>query len=140
MKNLIGTTHASQRPYLVDMKHWEEVVAEINLAYRPDLNIVDATTIMVEGGPWSGAARRTNCVIASGDRIAADIVGLGLIKSFGLSKHVAGERVWDMRQIRRAVEAGIGASNRSQIELIARSLTESREFDDLMQAVRDYMM
>lgn len=139
MKNLIGTTHAGQRPYLVDVKHWEEIVAEINLAYRPDLNIVDGTTIMVEGGPWSGEARRTNCVIASGDRIAADIVGLGLIKAFGLSKHVAGRNVWDMGQIRRAVEAGIGARNAGEMELRARSLTESSEFQNLIDKVRRYM-
>ena len=49
MKNLIGTTHASQRPYLVDMKHWEEVVAR-STSRTGDQNIVDGTTIMVEGG------------------------------------------------------------------------------------------
>ncbi len=140
MKNLVGTTHVSQRPYLVDMKHWEEVVAEINLAYRPDLNIVDATTIMVQGGPWKGLERRTNCVIASGDRIAADIVGLGLIKAFGFSKKVSGRGVWDMRQIRRAVEAGMGAREGSGVELMTRSLNESREFEDLMKKVRVFIM
>jgi uncharacterized protein (DUF362 family) len=139
MKNLVGTTHLSQRPYFVDMSHWEEVVAEINLAYRPDLNIVDGTTIMVEGGPWSGQERRTNCVIASGDRIAADVVGLGLIKAFGLSKHVTGPSVWDLRQIRRAVEAGLGARKGSEIELMTRSLTDSGEFEELMKKVRQYI-
>jgi uncharacterized protein (DUF362 family) len=140
MKNLIGTTHAGQRPYLVDTKHWEEVVAEINLAYRPDLNIVDGTTIMVEGGPWRGEARRTNCVIASGDRIAADVVGLGLIKAFGLSKHVEGRNIWDMRQIRRAVETGLGARNGSEIELMIKAQTKSNEFEGLMTKVRNYIM
>jgi uncharacterized protein (DUF362 family) len=94
---------------------------------------------MVEGGPWKGLERRTNCVIASGDRIAADVAGLGLIKAFGLSKHVAGS-VWDMRQIRRAVEAGLGAHKASEIEFMTASLTESREFEELMNKVRKYML
>ncbi|MBE7415751.1 MAG: hypothetical protein HS130_11190 [Deltaproteobacteria bacterium] len=39
---------------------------------------------MIEGGPWQGTPAKTNLVIASGDRVAADIAGLGLIRSFGM--------------------------------------------------------
>jgi uncharacterized protein (DUF362 family) len=139
MKNFVGATHFGQRPYFVDRDHWEEVVAEVNLAYRPDLNIVDGTTIMVEGGPWSGQERRTDLVIASGDRVAADATGLGLIKAFGLWESVAGKSVWDQRQIRRAVEAGLGAHSGDEMVLLAASLTESRAFEDLMKKVREYL-
>jgi uncharacterized protein (DUF362 family) len=140
MKNFVGATHFNQRPYFVDSDHWEEVIAEINLAYRPDLNIVDGTTIMVEGGPWSGEERKTDLVFASGDRVAADVVGLGLIKSFGLWKGVADKSVWDQRQIKRAVEAGLGAKSGSEIELLTASLDKSRKFDDLMKAIRENVM
>jgi uncharacterized protein (DUF362 family) len=140
MKNFVGATHFNQRPYFVDSDHWEEVVAEINLAYRPDLNIVDGTTIMVEGGPWSGEERKTDLVFASGDRVAADVVGLSLIKAFGLWKGVADRSVWDQRQIKRAVETGLGAKSGHEIELLASSLTGSREFDDLMKTVRENVM
>ncbi|MEK6538301.1 MAG: DUF362 domain-containing protein, partial [Nitrospirota bacterium] len=54
LKNFIGCTHLRQRPYLIDSSHWEELVAEFNLAYAPHLNIVDGTVSMIEGGPWSG--------------------------------------------------------------------------------------
>jgi uncharacterized protein (DUF362 family) len=124
----------------VDSDHWEEVVAEINLAYRPDLNIVDGTTIMVEGGPWSGQERNTDLVLASGDRVAADVVGLGLIKSFGLWKGVAARSVWDQRQIKRAVETGLGAKSGKDIKILAASLDKSRVFDDLMKTVRENVM
>lgn len=140
MKNFVGATHFNQRPYFVDRDHWEEVVAELNLAYRPDLNIVDGTTIMVEGGPWRGQERRTDLVIASGDRVAADVTGLGLIKAFGLWESVAGKSVWDQRQIRRAVEAGLGARSGNEIRLLTASLEENRAFDDLMHKVREYIM
>jgi uncharacterized protein (DUF362 family) len=56
LKNFVGATHFSQRPYLVDSNHWEEVVAELNLAFRPDLNIVDGTR--TNGGGRSVAGNR----------------------------------------------------------------------------------
>jgi uncharacterized protein (DUF362 family) len=139
LKNFVGATHFNQRPYFVDSSHWEEVVAELNLAYQPDLNVVDGTAIMVEGGPWSGTSKKTDLVLASGDRVAADVVGLGLIKAFGLWKGVSDKDVWDQRQIRRAVEAGLGAKNGNEIQLLIASLDKDREFDDLMARVRDHI-
>jgi uncharacterized protein (DUF362 family) len=83
-----------QRPYFVDEAHWEELVSEFNRAYRPPLNIVDGTVSMIEGGPWKGRAQRTDLIIASGDRVAADVVGLGIIKSFGRWPMVTTKDVW----------------------------------------------
>jgi len=44
LENLVGATHFKQRPYWVDRTHWEEVIAELNLACTPDLHIVDGTS------------------------------------------------------------------------------------------------
>jgi uncharacterized protein (DUF362 family) len=117
LKNFIGCTHIRQRPYLIDSSRWEEVVAELNLAYRPHLNVVDGTVSMIEGGPWEGTAERTDLIIASADRVAADIVGLGLIKSFGKWGMVTGKDVWEQKQIKRAIELGIG-KGKGEIELL----------------------
>ena len=65
LKNFIGATHPRQRPYLIDMEHWEEIIAELNLAYTPHLNILDATTIMVRGGPRRGKSEDTNLIVVS---------------------------------------------------------------------------
>ena len=132
LKNFVGATHFKQRPYFVDSKHWEEVVSEINLAYTPDLNIVDGTTTMVEGGPWKGKEVETNLVMASGDRVAADVVGLALIKTYGLWKSVASRSVWDQRQIRRAAEIGLGAGRREEIKLVTASTGNVPGFDELL--------
>ncbi len=110
LKNFIGCTHLRQRPYLIDSSHWEEIIAEFNLAYAPELNIVDATASMVDGGPWKGAVKKTGLIIATGDRIAADITGLGIIKSFGSCAPVASRDVWEQRQIKTALKFGLGAS------------------------------
>lgn len=136
-KNFIGATHFRQRPYFVDSSHWEEVVSEINMAYSPDLNVVDGTKIMVEGGPWQGQEKDTNLIISSGDRIAGDVIGLGIIKAFGLSKKIASGNVWEQRQMKRAVEIGLGARNRDEIKLLTVSLDGNKEFKELIKKVTE---
>lgn len=133
LKNFIGCTHLKQRPYLVDSSHWEELISEFNIAYRPDLNIVDGTVSMIEGGPWEGTSADTNLIIASGDRVAADIVGLGIIKSFGKWKMVTEKDVWEQRQIKRAIELGIGRG-KDNIKFISGS--GDKKFRELMERVR----
>jgi uncharacterized protein (DUF362 family) len=122
LKNFVGATHFRQRPYFVNALRWEEVVAELNLAYRPDLNIADGTKIMVEGGPWEGRAEEANLVLASGDRVACDVVGLALIKSYGRWKRLLPVSPWEMGQVRKAVELGLGAENAGEMELATASL------------------
>ncbi len=118
LKNFIGCTHLRQRPYLIGPSHWEELIAEFNAAYAPELNIVDGTVSMIEGGPWQGTPAKTNLVIASGDRVAADIAGLGLIRSFGMWEPVTSKPVWEQRQIIRAIELGLGRG-RDAMKLVA---------------------
>jgi uncharacterized protein (DUF362 family) len=133
LKNLVGVTHPRYRPYRVSPSQWEEVVAEINLAAHPALNIVDATTIMVAGGPWEGPAEQTNLIIASGDRIAADVVGLALLKHFDKWEGVSKIGVWEQRQIRRAQLLGLGVGEKGAIELVTTlQQGNQREFSSLM--------
>jgi uncharacterized protein (DUF362 family) len=140
LKNFVGATHGRMRPYWINPLHWEEVVAELNLAYTPHLNIVDGTTIMVKGGPWHGRPQKTNLVIASGDRIAADLVGLGLIKKFRLWEEVAEKGVWEQKQVRRAAELGLGISAPEELRLLSGSLrAEDREMEDLVRTVESYL-
>jgi uncharacterized protein (DUF362 family) len=133
LKNFIGCTHLSQRPYLVDADHWEELVADFNLACRPDLNIVDGTVSMIEGGPWEGTQAKTGLVIASGDRVAADVVGLGVIRSFGRWAPVTSKDVWQQRQIRHALALGLG---RGKEEIELRAGSGDGRFRELMDKVR----
>ncbi|OGP21603.1 MAG: hypothetical protein A2054_09185 [Deltaproteobacteria bacterium GWA2_55_10] len=135
LKNFIGCTHLRQRPYLIDSTHWEELIAEFNAAYAPDINIVDATTSMIEGGPWKGTPVKTDCIIASGDRVAADITGLGLIRSFGKWEPVTSKPVWEQKQIIRALELGIGRG-RGEITLVAGKGGEA--FERLVAGIREH--
>lgn len=89
------------------------------MAYQPHLNIVDGTKAMIEGGPWEGTTVDTNLIIASGDRVAADIAGLGIIKDFGRWRMVTEKDVWEQRQIKRALELGLGVG-KEDIKVVER--------------------
>jgi uncharacterized protein (DUF362 family) len=136
LKNFVGATHFSQRPYLIDRKHWEEVVAKLNLAFRPDLNIFDGTRSMVQGGPWDGTAVQTNLVLAGGDPEACDVVGLGIIQSFDQWEPLRSISPWQMRQLKRASEIGLGATNSREMRLLSHSLNADPSFLRLMEQVR----
>lgn len=140
LKNLVGVTHPRQRPYRVNPAKWEEVVAEVNLAAHPDLNIVDATTIMVAGGPQTGKAETTNMILASGNRVAADVVGLGLIKSFEKWEGVSKIGVWEQRQIRHAQTLGLGIEDKRSVELVTKLLEgEEKEFSKIIEKMKGYL-
>jgi uncharacterized protein (DUF362 family) len=76
----------------------------------------------------------TGLIIASKDRVAADIVGLGVIKAFGKWERVAQKDVWDQKQIRKAVELGVG-KRRGEIELVTGEGDSS--FSQLIRRVRE---
>lgn len=137
LKNFIGATHGRQRPYLVDSTHWEEIVTEFNLAYQPHLNLVDGTKVMFSGGPWSGEEKKTGIILASGDRIAADIIGLSLIKHYGKWRRVVEKGVWEQRQLKRAVELGLGIKDSGAVLLKEKSLKGTdANFTQLISAIR----
>jgi len=136
LKNLVGVTHPRYRPYRINPAKWEELVAEMNLAAHPVLNVVDATQCMAAGGPLNGTARETNVILASGDRAAADVVGLALIAHFGLWDEVATRSVWEQRQIRHAHSLGLGVAGPDQMALIPKALgPDSDEFARMVDTV-----
>lgn len=133
LKNLVGVTHPRYRPYRINPAKWEELVAEMNLAAHPVLNVVDATKSMIAGGPLGGTSTETNLILASGDRVAADVVGLALIAHFGRWEKVASLGVWEQRQIRHAQILGVGISDPKQLALVSRAIgPDTGEFDRLL--------
>jgi uncharacterized protein (DUF362 family) len=137
LKNLVGVTHPRHRPYRVNPAKWEELVAEMNLAAHPVLNVVDATKCMIAGGPLGGTAADTNLILASGDRVAADVVGLALIGRFGQWEQVASLGVWEQRQIRHAQSLGVGVAGPQNLALVSRATgPETGEFEGLLADVR----
>lgn len=122
LKNTVGCVHGRNKPWAYGSAAWEPVVAELNLAARPHLLVVDGLVSMVAGGPWSGEALRTDLVLACGDPVALDAVVLGLLRVLGRSERVARAGVWDHAQLRRAVAVGLGARGPGDILLVADDL------------------
>lgn len=82
----------------------------------------------------SDVRRAVELIGASGDAVAADLVGLGLIKSHGKWDLVTGKAVGEQRQIRHARKLGIGVPV-EEIELATDGRGE--DFARLMASVRE---
>jgi uncharacterized protein (DUF362 family) len=109
--NYMGDLHSSP--------HQRLMIAEINQAYQPALVLLDGVEALVNGGPESGKKVQTNVILAGTDRVAVDVVAIGLLRSLGTTRDVAQGSVWDLEQIKRAVELGLGVGKTEQIQLIA---------------------
>ncbi len=83
----------------------EEMVAEMNLYFTPDLVILDGRKCFISGGPDQGEERAPNLLFASTGRTAIDIETVRIMKSLGADKlEMAPE---DVPMIRTALEYGI---------------------------------
>lgn len=94
------------------------MIAEINKSYDVDLVIMDATEAFVRGGPDRGELVEPNLILASKDRVAIDAVGVALLRSYGTTPEVMKGRIFDLEQISRAAELGIGVGSPSAIRLV----------------------
>jgi len=130
LKSFVGVCHPEDRrqkpPDDLHGDHFPEKIAELNLCARPSINIVDATEIMVSGGP-DGLSRKNsvwaspNLVMASKDRVACDSVALAALKRYGAEAkvdlpYVTGS-VWTQPQIAYAAELGLGQADPAMIDL-----------------------
>ncbi len=140
LKNFIGATHARQRPYFIAPEFWDEIVAELNVAYTPHLNILDGTKIFVKNGPTKGTVAAPNLVVITGDRIAADVVGLSIIKAFEGEEGIIKKSVWEQRQVKRAVELELGVSSPSVIKIVSKCIcANKRNFDKLIEEIQYFL-
>lgn len=108
--NYMGDLHSSS--------HQRLMIAEINQAYQPSLVLLDGVEAFVNGGPASGKKVRSNVILAGVDRVAVDVVAIGLLRLLGTTNEVSKGSVWELEQIKRAVELGLGISQSEQIEFI----------------------
>ena len=124
LKNLVGIIHPRYRPSVHFLSSdWHERIAELNLAVHPQLTIADGLTVMIAGGPTSGTPAQANLLLLSGDRIALDAVALALIRTYGAWPKVSGGSLWEQRQLKRAMELGLGITDRRRLELLPYSIS-----------------
>ena len=129
LKSFVGVCHPSDRfqsgSNALHQHNIGEKIAELNLCLKPAMNIVDATNIMVHGGPDGMLAKpvhvQSDLILAGTDRVACDSLSLAVLKFFGAEQKVklpyVEKSVWDQVQIYRAAELGIGQADPRMITI-----------------------
>ncbi|MFQ5886170.1 MAG: DUF362 domain-containing protein [Anaerolineae bacterium] len=128
LKNTVGLIHPRSRGVLHSKggRQFGAMLAEINLARPADFVVMDGTRAFITGGPSHGELREPNLILATSDLVAADVVGLALLKYLGAPSLLA-RNSWEEHQVARAVELGLGVSDASQIDLVAEGVAEIDE-------------
>ena len=96
----------------------QEMIAEINQPFSPDIIVLDGIDAFTDGGPMTGKRARGNIFLASTDRVAIDAVGVAVLKTLGSNSAIMKRKIFDQRQIARASDLGIGVSSPSEIDII----------------------
>jgi len=73
--------------------------------------------------------------MAAADRVAADAVGVAMLKQLGSNRTVMQSPIFDLRQIKRAAELGVGVKTAAEIDLIA----ADKASRDLVAALRIHL-
>ena len=107
------------------------MIAEVNRAYRPTLNLIDGVDAFVGGGPEQGERVRAGVMLASSDRIAIDAVGIAILRMLGTTSEVSSGSIWSQAQIRRAADLGLGAVSAEQIEIVTADSASAQMADKL---------
>jgi uncharacterized protein (DUF362 family) len=94
------------------------MIAEINAAYAPARVVMDGVEAFVNGGPDRGKKVAPHVMLAASDRVALDAVGVALLRMYGTTPDVAHGAIFDLEQIARAAELGLGAASAEAIEIV----------------------
>ncbi|WP_230742402.1 DUF362 domain-containing protein [Methanooceanicella nereidis] len=108
--NYMGELHSS--------KYQRLMIAEINTAYKSAFVIMDGIKAFSNGGPEAGKLIEPGIMIGSVDRVAIDATGVAVLRSFGTTPEISGGSVFQLEQIKRAADLGIGARGYNDMEII----------------------
>lgn len=99
--------------------HQRAMIAEIATAFRNDLILMDARRAFVRGGPDRGELVAPGLFVAGRDPVAVDAVGVAILRLYDTTPEVATGPVFDLDQLARAAELGIGVGTPADIQLLA---------------------
>jgi uncharacterized protein (DUF362 family) len=143
LKNSVGLVAkwvpGEQHDYMRELHgspHQRRMIAEINVAYQPDLILLDGVEAFVDGGPARGKRVDAQVILAGTDRVAIDAVGVAILRYFGTTSVVSQGAIFQQEQIVRAVELGLGVDGPEKIELITddpESAAYAKEIQQILQ-------
>lgn len=139
LKNSVGMVakYDTQEGYnymreLHTSRYQRVIIAEINTAYAPEVVVMDALRGFSTGGPDIGTLIKPGLILASGDRVALDAVGVALLRLYGTTREVQEGRIFEQEQIARAAELGLGVSKAEDIKVIG----VNRGTEDVCEGIR----
>lgn len=116
LKHAVGCVRPRHRARLHFGGCFEEQIAEIASAVRPDLVVVDARSVYVRGGPCYGLARFPGVILAGADRVALDVEGIRVLQRY--PECALRRDPWRYRQIAAAVRLGLGACSDADYQVV----------------------
>jgi len=138
MKNFIGVIDADSRRYYHRIRAeqgydaFAALIAEMALAIRPSLHILDGTAAFVSGGPSDGSVVRPRLVIASRDLLATDVAGLAVLRHHRTESDIQDHSPWAQPKIRYGIALGLGAKGMEEIDVRADGVEEIAALKRLM--------
>ncbi len=101
---------------------------ELHVALRETLTVLDASKCNLTNGPFPGEQADSNVIVASPDPVAVDATGVAILKYWLEQRGVNNQRlnggVWEQPQLVRAMELGLGITDRSQYSYRAQGVDE----------------
>ena len=144
MKNLFGLVHPDTRNGQVhgnpknddDPDRQKRMFAQMNLAFDPVLNVMDAIVSRTTGGPTPpGDVAETDMVLFGRDRVAMDAVGLAILRVYGTEPHIEDKSIWEQVQLAEAVRVGVGVGGPDDITLVGDGIDEIDEIEAMLREV-----
>lgn len=136
LKNSVGLINPADRTVL--HKKPGHRIAEINLAYTPDLIVLDGLECFISGGPAEGNKANSGVIVVGGDRVAVDAVGVAVLK-FYKAEGIVNVKLNDQEQLKRAAEIGIGHMDSDSIMLRTSNPINDEKFDELLTFVKQQL-
>jgi uncharacterized protein (DUF362 family) len=136
LKLHVGVVPTSRNgfPYMSELHQSpfkQEMIAEINQPFSPDLILLDGIDAFVDGGPATGQRAKGNLFLCSRDRVAIDAVGVAVLKHLGSNPKIMTRKIFEQRQIARAAELGIGVTSAADIDLVALNKSSTSYRDNI---------
>ena len=143
LKNSVGLVAkwvpGEQHDYMRELHgspHQRRMIAEINVAYQPDLILLDGVEAFVDGGPDRGKQVDAQVILAGTDRVAIDAVGVAILRYFGTTPAVSQGAIFQQEQIVRAVELGLGIDGPEKVELITDDPESAAYAEEIQQVLQ----
>ncbi|MFW6143531.1 MAG: DUF362 domain-containing protein [Patescibacteria group bacterium] len=121
IKNLVGLIHPDDRMVFHASSNLGKMIAEIGLAVRPSLTVIEGTKAFIAGGPSHGTLATPKVYLASKDILAADVLGAKFLEKHGAEFERSSP--WESVQIQHAFSLGLGNFSREQLEKENKRLT-----------------